>query len=103
MLHQFMRDINHTNVQFVTKYNCSQRSNMKQHVASVHEKKKPYKCNICDNSFAVMNALKKHIASVHEGIKPFICEICDKDFSRVEILNRHASLVHQGKKCYIKI
>ena len=34
---------------------------MKKHIASVHEGKKPYKCEICHVSFTQKGSLKKHI------------------------------------------
>ena len=49
---------------------------MIQHVASVHEGKKPFKCENCDKSFFYKSDMNKHVASVHEGKKPFKCEKC---------------------------
>ena len=37
-------------------------------------------CEICDAWFANKTRLKSHIASVHEGKKPHKCEICDVGF-----------------------
>jgi uncharacterized Zn-finger protein len=45
------------------------------HIASVHEGKKPFKCNICDTSFSQKVNLKRPIVSVHEGNKPVKCNI----------------------------
>ena len=39
---------------------------LKGHRASVHEKKKPLKCMICDVRFVGKSSLKRHITSVHE-------------------------------------
>ena len=39
---------------------------LKRHEASVHEGKKPFKCNICDVEFAQKSKLNIHIISVHE-------------------------------------
>ena len=50
--------------------------------ATVQEKKKPFKCDICSYSFSEKRSLKKHIASVHEGKKPFKCDLCEYSFSR---------------------
>jgi len=36
-------------------------------VTSVHEGKKPFKCEICDVQFGVKHGLNEHVASVHEG------------------------------------
>jgi hypothetical protein len=40
---------------------------MKGHIASVHEGKKPFECNICKTSFAEKGTLKKHLVSVHKA------------------------------------
>ena len=45
MLHQFMMEESHINVIFV-----SQKENMNNRVASVHKRKEPFKCDICDYS-----------------------------------------------------
>ena len=41
------------------------------------EKSKSFKCNTCKKGFKLKGSLTKHVASVHEGKKPFKCEICD--------------------------
>ena len=51
------------------------------HVSSVHEGKKPFKCNICDASYSGRTVLKLHIAAVHERKKPFKCDTCDAGFT----------------------
>ena len=40
-----------------------------------HEIDNCLKCNICDSSFKSKRNLKNHTASVHEGKKPFKCNI----------------------------
>ena len=47
------------------------------HVVSVHEGKKPFRCNICDYSCSQKSNMKSHVTYVHEGQKPFKCDICD--------------------------
>ena len=37
----------------------------KSHVLSVHEGKKPYKCEVCDSSYSQPNTLRRHIDAVH--------------------------------------
>ena len=38
---------------------------MNQYVASVHEEKKPFKCDICDSTFT-KKGLKKNMTNIHE-------------------------------------
>ena len=56
---------------------------LKKHIESVHDKKKPFKCDISDQSYSQIFDLKKHIKSVHEKKKPFKSEICDHSFSQM--------------------
>ena len=50
---------------------------MNGHIASVHEGKKAFTCDICDKNFVTKQGMNGHIASLHEGKKEFKCEICD--------------------------
>ena len=50
---------------------------LKKHIESVHDQKKPFKYDICDQTYYQYFDLKKHIKSVHEKKNPFKCEICD--------------------------
>ena len=71
---------------------------IKNHTDSVHERKKPFKCNICDTTFTQKGVMKQHVVSVHEGKKPFQCTICDASFGRRETLNRHVGTIHKEKQ-----
>ena len=44
--------------------------------------------------------MNMHVASVHEGKKPFMCDICDYNCSRMGNLNKHVVSVHEGKKLF---
>ena len=44
-------------------------SKLKQHIQSVHEGKKPYKCSLCDYTSAQKGNLQRHIQSIHESKK----------------------------------
>ena len=68
------------------------------HITSVHEGKKPLKCDICDYCCSPKSHMNRHIASVHEGKKPFKCDICDHSFCQKRDLNRHVASIHEGKK-----
>ena len=41
------------------------------------DKKKSFKCEICGSNFTRKANLEKHSSSVHEGKKPFKCDNCD--------------------------
>ena len=51
------------------KIHTSQKIGYKEHIANIHEGKKPFKCDICDTKFARKSHLKNHITSVHEQLK----------------------------------
>ena len=55
-------------------------------------------CEICHKKFCNKSYLRDHIASVHEGKKPFKCSICDYKYSGKSSLTRHIASMHQGKK-----
>ena len=42
---------------------------MKQHVLSVHEGKKPFKCDICDYSCSQKGHMKTHVATAQTLLK----------------------------------
>ena len=70
---------------------------------TVHEKQKPFKCEICNKNFSTKNSQKVHITRVHEGKKPFTCDTCGKRFADAYDLKKHNSMVHEGVKysCHI--
>ena len=73
---------------------------------SVHEKKKPYICSICEKKFAQKGGLEKHIERIHETVQPskFKCSICNNNFSFKGDLKKHFENVHELKnlgKCLI--
>ena len=47
----------------------------------MHEEIKLFKCTLCESSFLKSSNLKSHIRSIHEKKKPFICNTCDYIFS----------------------
>ena len=57
----------------------------------VHEKNKPFKCDIWDYSCFQKGDMKKHVASVYEGDKPSNCDICNNCFPKRDKLKRHVS------------
>ena len=76
----------------------SQKNNMLGHVATVHEKKKPFHCEVCSSIFAEKRRLKEHITSVHENKPTYKCHYCDRYFSQKNNMRRHVATVHEKKK-----
>ena len=77
--------------------NSRKGASKSDHSNSVHERKKPYECSICSDTFSLKKGLKTHLASIHEGIKPFECSVCFKRFVGNSKLRKHFSSVHEGK------
>ena len=63
--------------------------------ASVHDGKKPFKCESCDNSFHLKENLQEHVTTVHEGKMPFKCDLCDYDCLSKEAMQQHIVSVHE--------
>lgn len=57
------------------------------------------KCEHCERFFASSKSLKKHIKDVHDKFKPFICNICGHKSARKEMLESHHRQ-HTGHKPY---
>ena len=77
---------------------------LKRHIASVHEKKKFYKCEFegCTTTFSQKVSIKAHINAVHER-KRLKCTECAKDFSNKSNLKVHMESVHEEKSFECKI
>ena len=69
----------------------SKPSNCKQHIAKVHEEKRPFECNECANKFKDKSTLDTHIKGIHMDKQPFSCKICTRGFNRKSRLSRHES------------
>ncbi|KAJ3574603.1 hypothetical protein NPX13_g4309 [Xylaria arbuscula] len=52
------------------------------------QQERPYKCDICPQSFNRNHDLKRH-KRIHLAVKPYPCEYCEKAFSRKDALKRH--------------
>ncbi|KAJ1490153.1 hypothetical protein T484DRAFT_1778017 [Baffinella frigidus] len=50
-------------------------------------------CPQCEKGFSTAGNLKEHIAAVHEGKKPHVCPQCDTAFSQASTLKRHVETV----------
>jgi len=70
---------------------------MMRHFKLVHERIRPFKCEVCGKGFANAANLKTHHV-VHTGEKPHACELCGGTFTQKAHLNTHIKHVHEGKK-----
>ena len=73
------------------------QSIMNQHIATVHEGKKPFKCEACDARFGRKDTMNQHIEAKHEGKKPFKCEACDAKFTTKQSMTNHIESKHKEK------
>ena len=64
------------------------------HIASVHEKLRPWKCDVCPRDFGTKGSLKLHVERVHMGLRPKICEECGSSFKSSTELKLHKIRAH---------
>ena len=78
--------------------NVSSKQSLKEHIESMHDKKK-FECSECGYSFKHGGNLNKHKKICHEGGDyKYSCKQCNKDFSTKQSLKRHTFSVHLGQK-----
>ena len=53
-----------------------------------------FDCEMCGKKFMKKQSMQQHIAAIHEGKKPHKCSICGVAFGYQKTLNRHKQLVH---------
>ena len=62
------------------------------------ERKKQFKCEICNAEFGQDCTLNKHIAAIHKGRKHFKCDICNAKFTSKHGMKGHIATLQEGKK-----
>ncbi|XP_050316003.1 zinc finger protein 62-like [Anthonomus grandis grandis] len=81
---------------------CGRQFNRHQHwaahIRSKHTFEKPYKCKLCEASFATSHSLLVHKRN-HNNEKPYICSTCGKGFVCSGDLFHH-NKIHLNKKEY---
>jgi uncharacterized Zn-finger protein len=73
---------------------------LRQHVSTVHEKKKTFSCSDCTKCFGHKSSLKTHIEIVHEK-KTYNCSQCGKSLRSAYNLSVHIQTVHEKQKKFI--
>ena len=66
-------------------------------VGIVHEEKKPFACQFCNDKFTPKEHLKQHVEKVHEINKPLACQYCDDEFYLKAHLRQHVEAIHKKK------
>ena len=67
-----------------------------RHIEQVHTaKEKTDQCTQCDRWFYNSKALQIHVRSIHEKLKPWFCEVCPFKCSRLTNLNDHRRKTHK--------
>ena len=66
----------------------------------MHEKKRPFECEICNKGFYSKSQLNIHTLRVHEKVRPYTCELCGKSYACTSSLNLHIRSAHERKKSY---
>ncbi|XP_050444367.1 zinc finger protein 595-like [Adelges cooleyi] len=86
----------------LTCLHCSQtfssKSLLHQHISSIHNKARPFSCDVCGYKTAVASSLRLHMRS-HTGEKPFKCDECGFCTADHNTLRKH-KMRHTGQKNY---
>ena len=95
-----MKKKNHSNVTS-TDILLKKTFNLNSHIASVHDRKKHFKCKTCGTAFTEKTRLNSHITNAHE--RPRKCEICAKVFKTKQGLIKHinsqkVAVIHKNLK-----
>ena len=59
-------------------------------------------CHICNKEFQDLHKVKNHIATVHEKVKPFECVKCERLFSCRATITKHNLIHHDGSEEFMK-
>ena len=89
--------------------------NLNNHVETIHEGMKKFKCDFCDRTFTWNSHRKDHMIRKHLGEMPldktpvqninsYQCEICEKIFTKKQHFDRHLAHIHgiHKDKTYMK-
>ena len=60
-------------------------------------------CPTCEKSFTRNASLRSHILTVHEKQRPYECDVCSKRLASPSSLNRHKQIKHGVYKVKNKI
>jgi hypothetical protein len=73
---------------------------LRQHISTVHMRKKTFSCADCTKCYAHAKTLKTHIELVHKN-KTYTCSQCGKALRSAHNLSAHVQNVHEKQKKFI--
>lgn len=76
-------------------YKSPRKSNVSQHVKTVHQRIKDFACPLCSYKSSRKSNLANHVKTVHENIKDFSCRYCEFKSSRKYNIVQHIKRVHK--------
>ena len=59
------------------------------------DRERQHKCQKCEKAFRLPGDLRKHISQVHDKLKPFHCEVCQFRTATITNLNIHRKKSHE--------
>ncbi|XP_064548505.1 zinc finger protein 568-like [Drosophila montana] len=75
----------------------AQRANWRTHLLTIHQNQANFKCSMCERSFKRKRLLENHIKSKHTQLRDLQCEHCEATFTNAVNLLKHL-LCHTGEK-----
>ena len=57
-----------------------------------------FECAMCNAQFGLKSILNEHIAFVHEGRKPFQCHVCRAKFDGLSDMTFHVESKHEQRR-----
>ena len=67
---------------------------MRKHILTNHLGQNKFLCYTCNSQFWLKTSLIEHRRTVHEKKKPFECKICQRKFSQLYHVTVHLNSVH---------
>ena len=75
-------------------YEASRKNYLTEHIRSVHDKIKKFKCDYCSYQTTSNSSLTKHVCSVHNQAKPYSCEQCNFQGTTKMSIQKHMNEAH---------